>query len=70
MKSETIQVRGMSCAHCTMAIEKAVAALPGVGTVSADFRSNVVQVRFDESKTGLEQIRTAIEGAGYEVTRS
>jgi len=59
----TYEVAGMSCGHCTAAVEAEVAALPGVEAVEADLATKLVTVRgaaLDDSA-----VRTAIEEAGY-----
>lgn len=56
----------MSCGHCKMTIEKAVRALDGISSVNADPATKKVVVEFDESSTTIDDIRKAIEDAGYE----
>jgi copper chaperone len=58
------RVPGMSCAHCTQAVESEIRAVAGVERANADLESKLVTV------TGAElddtQLRAAIEEAGYE----
>jgi len=56
----------MSCNHCKMTIEKAVSALEGISSVNADPTTKKVVVEFDKSSTTVNDIKKAIEGAGYE----
>jgi copper ion binding protein len=56
----------MSCGHCKMTIEKAVKALEGISSVNADPATKKVVVEYDESSTTINDIKKAIEGAGYE----
>lgn len=67
LQTLAVQVPGMSCAHCTGAVEREVAALPGVESVHADLATKVVTV----TGTGLDDvaIRAAIADAGYEAER-
>jgi copper chaperone len=60
----TYTVRGMSCGHCTAAVEEEVGRVPGVESVKADLDSKLVVVRGN----GLEDevLRAAIDEAGYE----
>lgn len=63
----TLKVEGMSCAHCKKAVETAVGALPGVSKTEAIVDQGKVNVSYDASKVRLEDIKKAIEDAGYEV---
>ncbi len=56
----------MSCNHCKMTIEKAVNALEGISSVYADPATKKVVVEFDESLTTINDIKKAIDEAGYE----
>jgi copper chaperone len=55
----------MSCGHCKMTIEKAVKGLEGIAKVNADPATKKVTVEFDESSTTIDDIKHAIEDAGY-----
>ena len=67
MTSRILDVQGMSCDHCKMAVTKAVSALEGVLSVEVSLESNTVSVEFDESSLPLETIRQAIEDQGYDL---
>jgi len=62
-----LKVAGMSCGHCKAAVEKAVGALPGISKVEAYVKEGKVEVSYDPSKVGLDDIKKAIEDAGYDV---
>lgn len=61
-----VQVQGMTCDHCKMAIERAVGDVPGVDTVSADHRTGRVEIAF-AAEPNEAAVRDAIEEEGYEV---
>ena len=61
-----IPVRGMTCASCVSAIEKAVTVLRGVSKVSVNFATEKATVEYDPSATRLSEIKKAILEAGYE----
>lgn len=63
----TLNVSGMSCAHCKKAIETSVSILPGVSKVEAHVQDGKVDISFDPSRVSLEDIKKAIEDAGYDV---
>lgn len=62
----TLKVKGMTCQHCVMAVKKALGFLEGVKNIEVDLGKG--EVRFENSKgLAAEQIREAIENAGYQV---
>ena len=67
MISKILNVEGMSCDHCKMAVTKAVSALEGVGSVEVSLENNTATVEFEESKLPLDTIKQAIEAQGYDV---
>jgi copper chaperone len=67
MTERTLNVQGMSCDHCRMAVTRAVSALPGVAGVEVSLQEGTVKVSFDESQVPLDNLRRAIQGEGYEV---
>lgn len=69
MTARTLSVPGISCDHCKMSIEQAVGSLPGIDAVAVDIATRTVDLSFDETAPGLDQIIEAIEDVGYEVPR-
>ena len=67
MIEKMLDVEGMSCAHCRAAVEGELRALPGIEKADADIARGTVEVRYDESKVGTEDLERAIEEAGYTV---
>jgi copper chaperone len=67
MVEKTLKVEGMSCAHCKAAVEGELKALSGIEKANADVAMGTVEVRYDESKVGTEDLESAIEEAGYRV---
>jgi Cu+-exporting ATPase len=62
-----VPVQGMDCAECTMHVQKAIAALPGVQSVDVFLTSEKAVVQLDPQLVDLGDIRKAVEGAGYAV---
>lgn len=60
-------VQGMTCAHCDVAVERALRALQGVHTVKADYRSGVVEISASRSITD-DEINTALADEGYSLS--
>jgi Cu+-exporting ATPase len=62
-----IPVHGMDCAECTMHVQHALAALPGVEDVHVLLSSEKAVLQIDPSQVDLPTIRKAVEGVGYTV---
>src|SRR6266852_3482103 len=65
-----IPVRGMDCAECTMHVQHALTALPGVDDVHVLLSSEKAVLQIDPSQVDLATIRKAVEEAGYTVPKS
>lgn len=62
-----LKVKGMTCASCAAAIEKAVGKMDGVESSSVNYATEELKVIYDKSKINLEQIRQKVEKLGYSV---
>ena len=67
MKTEVLNVSGMTCGGCVANVKKALGALPGVAGVEVSLPKKQAEVQFDESKLAVDQMRTALQSAGYDV---
>lgn len=67
MVKETLNVQGMSCHHCVMAIEGGVGQLPGVFSVQVHLKEGKVDVEYDPSQISRAKIDETIDDLGYEV---
>ena len=67
MRKVTLSVAGMSCAHCKAAVEKELDGLAGVVGSNADFEGGTVEVRYDEARVSMNDLRSAVVEAGYQV---
>ncbi len=65
MTEKTFKVEGMSCGHCKAAVEDELKGLSGVEISNADLEHGTVEVTFDEDLVTIDDIRGAIEEAGY-----
>lgn len=65
-----LKIKGMHCTGCEDTIERAVAALPGVDKVHADYVKQVVDVEFDSKSLPESGIRRVIEEKGYQLENS
>jgi copper ion binding protein len=67
MEKVTLNVKGMSCQHCVMAVKGSVGALKGVSNVKVDLSGGKVDVEYDPEVVTLNEIKDAIDEQGYEV---
>ena len=67
MIEKTLNVEGMSCGHCKAAVEEELNGLPGVERSNADLERGTVEVRYDEAKVTDDDLKGAVEEAGYTV---
>jgi copper chaperone len=67
MTEKTLKVPDMSCGHCKAAVEGELNKLSGVENSDADVEKGTVAVRYDETKVTTEDLKGAIEEAGYTV---
>src|SRR5438552_16507869 len=64
-KTIEVPIGGMDCAECTVHVQQALAALPGVQEVRVLLSSEKAIVEIDPSQVDVPQLRKAVEGAGY-----
>lgn len=65
MTTRTFAVQGMTCAHCTMAVTKALKAVPGVANAEVDLEKAQATVGYDGDRVTVEQLAKAVDDAGY-----
>ncbi|CAI8840516.1 copper chaperone [Bacillus pseudomycoides] len=63
----TLNVQGMTCNHCKMAVTNALQELNGVNGVAVELQAGTVAVEYDEAKVNIEQLKDAIEEQGYDI---
>lgn len=61
------KVGGMSCGHCSARVEKAIAALDGVDSVSVDLAAGQATV---DGSVAAEKVIAAVKDAGYDCERA
>lgn len=66
MEQITLQVKGMSCAHCVKAVEGALNGLQGVERALVDLKAGKVAVEYQNGTVTVGQLKQAIEDAGYD----
>jgi len=68
MASATLAIQGMSCSHCVMAVQKALAAVPGVGKATVTLTPARARVEYDDAAASIAALLAAVEKAGYSAT--
>jgi len=66
MSNIKIKTKGMHCPSCEMLVKDSLEDLDGVEKAEADFKSGIVSVDFDDSKIGLDKIKSIIKEEGYD----
>jgi copper chaperone len=65
MQNINLSVPGMMCGHCDIAIKLALKDLNGVSNVNVDLENKIVSLGYNESLIKLDEVKNAIEDAGY-----
>lgn len=62
----TVKIKGMSCHHCVMAVQKALSGIDGVENVRVDLQKG--EATFDEAApVDMNRVREVVQKAGYQV---
>lgn len=67
MEKITLTVKGMTCMGCVKSVKNVLEPIPGVTGVDVTLENGQVAISFDSAKAGVDQFKTAIQDAGYEV---
>ena len=62
---QKFDVTGMTCSACSAHVEKSVAKVPGVRSVTVNLLSNNMAVDYDETASSAAAVIHAVEEAGY-----
>lgn len=63
----TLPITGMTCASCVRRVEKSLSKLEGVAGASVNLATEKATVSYDPQSVRLDQLKTAVEKAGYGV---
>ena len=66
---KTIQMEELVCPMCAQKIETALQKVPGVTSATVLYNASKAKVEFDETKTGIDELKKVITGLGYVVIR-
>ena len=66
MDAVTLKVKGMTCGGCVASVERVLHELAGVEKVNVSLAAGEANVEFDPARVSEDDLRAAIEDAGYE----
>ena len=66
MEHVTIKVDGMTCMGCVGSVTRVLSAVDGVSNVAVSLEQGRAELDIDPARASLQQLRTAIEDAGFE----
>nr|WP_330389985.1 heavy metal-associated domain-containing protein [Tepidibacter formicigenes] len=65
---KNFNIRGMTCASCSRAVERAVEKLEGIEEVSVNLATEKMEVKYNENYISYEEIIEAVSKAGYKAS--
>lgn len=65
MASATLNIQGMTCSHCVMRVQKALAELPGVRKAVVTLEPGRAKVDYDDCASTADALAAAVVKAGY-----
>jgi len=67
MQTTTIKIQGMTCGGCVNSVKTVLEKLPGVDQADVSLDNAEAVVQHDVAITSVEQLKTAISDAGFDV---
>ena len=65
MQTIELKVEGMDCQGCVQSVTRTLNGVPGVEKVDVSLEQARARITYDPAKSGPEQLKRAIERAGY-----
>ena len=65
METVTLNVKGMTCGHCVMAVKKSLEAVEGVLSAEVTLAPPRAVVTYDPSRASVERLTGATGNEGY-----
>ena len=63
----SLPVEGMTCASCVLRVEKALKKIDGVLEANVNLATEKVSVSFDDERTDVHALSSAVSEAGYKL---
>ncbi len=67
MNTENFKIEGMTCASCAKAVERTTKKLDGVTHSNVNYATEKLSISFDTAKVSTDDIKKAVEKAGYKL---
>lgn len=67
MQEIVLGIGGMSCQNCVGNVDRVLRALPGVARVEVSLEAARATIDFDPGRVSVNQLKDAVEGAGFDV---
>ena len=67
MEKTRLNVQGMTCNHCVQTVKNSLEKISGVQSAVVTLEKGAVEIVFDPGKVKMENLKLAIQDAGYEV---
>lgn len=67
METIHLKVEGMTCMGCVRSVKNVLTPIDGVQNVDVTLENGDVAVSYDPAKAKIDNFKSAIEDAGYEV---
>ena len=68
IQSVELSISGMTCAACEEHITHELNKLPGIIESTVSYKNKNALIKFDDSKTNIKDITSAVNATGYKVT--
>ena len=65
MKEIKLKIEGMHCTGCSSRLEKVLNNTDGVESAAVSFEEKQAIIKYNESQINIEQIKEAIQDAGF-----
>lgn len=69
-RNVTLDIEGMTCASCSAAIERTLKKQVGVTSISVNLATNKASLSYDPALIKMNQIKAAVDKAGYKATEA
>lgn len=67
METTVLKIEGMTCGGCVASVTRVLQAVPGVGHADVSLEQKQATVEHDATLASVDQLRQAVEDAGFEV---
>ena len=66
METVKLTVKGMTCGGCVRSVTNVLGGVAGVKSAAVSLERSEAEVTFDPAVANLEQLKTAVQDAGFE----